>query len=120
MGRLKKASKVLQKASVRQAAIKSIDAAYDLGNGVTAAAYDAEIKTVSDALDAYNTELSVLDDKLNVVKAAENRLRNYNEQVLNAVAGKYGKDSSEYEMAGGKRKSERKKPVRKPKTQKPS
>jgi hypothetical protein len=35
--------------------------------------------------------------------------------VLPAVGLKYGKDSSEYEMAGGTRESERKKRVVKPK-----
>jgi hypothetical protein len=32
--------------------------------------------------------------------------------MLIAVAAKYGKDSYEYEMAGGIRKSERKRPTR--------
>jgi len=32
--------------------------------------------------------------------------------MMNAVAAVYGKDSSEYEMAGGVRKSERKRPKR--------
>jgi uncharacterized protein YukE len=113
MGRKKRSSKVLDKARTRQAAIKSIDAEYDLGNGVTASAYEQKIKATNDSLDAYNTSLSTVDEKLNEVVSNEKVLRDYNEQVLNAVAGKYGKDSSEYEMAGGKRKSERKKPARK-------
>ena len=37
-------------------------------------------------------------------------------RMLTGVATEYGKDSPEYEAAGGVRKSERKKPVRKPKT----
>ncbi len=35
------------------------------------------------------------------------------ERMLIAVAAKYGKDSYEHEMAGGIRKSERKRPTRK-------
>jgi hypothetical protein len=34
--------------------------------------------------------------------------------MLNGVASKFGTDSSQYEMAGGVRKSERKKPNRNP------
>jgi hypothetical protein len=36
-------------------------------------------------------------------------------RALNGVKFKYGADSSEYEMVGGTRQSERKKPVRKAK-----
>jgi hypothetical protein len=39
--------------------------------------------------------------------------------MLAGVGSKYGKDSSEYEQAGGTRTSERKPPVRKPKTATP-
>jgi hypothetical protein len=35
--------------------------------------------------------------------------------MLAGVASKFGKNSDEYEKAGGKKKSERKGPVRKPK-----
>ncbi len=37
------------------------------------------------------------------------------EDMLIGVASKYGKDSYEYKLAGGTRRSERKRPVRKPK-----
>lgn len=40
-------------------------------------------------------------------------IRDYSERILLGVAMKYGKNSDEYEMAGGIRKSERKRPVRK-------
>ena len=43
----------------------------------------------------------------------EKALRDLNERCLSGVAAKYRKDSSEYEKAGGMRKSERKRPVRK-------
>ena len=39
-------------------------------------------------------------------------IRALSERMLIAVAAKYGKDSYEYEMAGGIRKSERKRPTR--------
>ena len=46
-------------------------------------------------------------------RAAEKAIRDLSERMLAGVASKYGKDSSEYEMAGGTRKSERKRPTRK-------
>lgn len=36
-------------------------------------------------------------------------VKDWNERVLTGVATKYGKNSNQYEMAGGKKKSERKK-----------
>jgi hypothetical protein len=43
-------------------------------------------------------------------------LKDWNERILSGVATKYGKNSSQYEMAGGVKKSERKKqtPKQKP------
>ncbi|MDD2922102.1 MAG: hypothetical protein PHQ36_07425 [Anaerolineales bacterium] len=66
-------------------------------------------------LSAYNTLLSQVDEVYNAVLSAEKALRDLNERMLTGVAAKYGKDSSQYEMAGGIRKSERKRPVRKAK-----
>jgi len=43
------------------------------------------------------------------VKSAEKALAGTTSMMLTGVALKYGKDSSEYEMAGGTRKSERRK-----------
>ena len=65
-------------------------------------------------MDSYNTLLSTVDEKLNKLKAQEKILDNWNERILVGVAAKFGKDSSEYEQAGGVRKSERKKPKAKP------
>ncbi len=42
-------------------------------------------------------------------------LRDAIKRLRNAVKGEYGDDSTEYESVGGKRLSERKPPVRKPK-----
>jgi hypothetical protein len=49
----------------------------------------------------------------NKFQAEITKLKDWNERMLAGVATAYGKDSSEYEQAGGVRKSERKKPVRK-------
>ena len=48
-----------------------------------------------------------------MTNAEESELNDWTRRVLSAVVAQYGPDSSEYEMVGGTRKSERKKPVRK-------
>ena len=51
----------------------------------------------------------------NIVLEKEKTMKDICERMLEGVGSKFGHDSNEYEMAGGKRKSERKRPIRKPK-----
>lgn len=113
MARRKRTSRELEKAKRREAAVLSIDPNFDLGNGLTQTAYNSAIAAVEAENSAYNTLLSTLDEALNKVKASEKVLKDWSERILVGVAAKYGKDSDQYEMAGGVRKSERKKPARK-------
>ena len=113
MGRRKTSSASYEKAFRRLAATKSIAGDFDLGNDLTAGNYDKAITDVKRAMDDYNTTLSVVDQKLNYLKEKETSLRDWNERILVGVAAKYGKGSSEYEQAGGKRRPERKRPVAK-------
>ncbi len=103
----------IEKAKTRLASIKSIDPAIDLGNGITAAAFEAQISLTENKKEIYNTSLSTSDDLYNEFSAEEKVLKDWYQRVLNGVGFKYGKDSSQYEMAGGIRKSERKKPTKK-------
>ena len=114
MARLKTSSKSYEQSFRRIAAVKSIDPSFDLGNGLTASRYQAAIDEVKNAMDTYNTTLSTVDDLLNNLKEKEKALMEWNERVLIGVAAKFGKNSTQYEQAGGKRKSERKKPSKKP------
>ena len=113
MARQKKTSKVVENANTRLASIKSIGTNLDLGNGVTAVVYEDLINETKKVLEEYNTALSLVDEKQNLYKSIEKELRNLHERVLISVAAKYGKDSNEYEKAGGVKKSERKKAVKK-------
>ena len=113
MARQKKVSAYIEKAQQRLSALVSIDPALDLGYGLTAAAYRTEVTGAQAKLDAYNSLLSQVDQAYNAVLLSEKTLRDLSERMLTGVAAKYGKDSSQYEMAGGVRKSERKRPVRK-------
>ncbi len=113
MARQKKTSKIVEDASVRLASIKSIGTNLDLGNGVTTVVYSDLIDKAKDTLEEYNTALSLVDEKQNLYKSVEKELRDLHERVLISVAAKYGKDSNEYEKAGGVKKSERKKTTKK-------
>lgn len=107
MGRVKRTSKILDKANVRAAGLRSIGT-HDFGNGLTSASYDQAIADARTQLDDYNQTLSALDEKANLLGATEKTLQDYSERVLAGVAARYGKDSNEYEKVGGVRKSERK------------
>ena len=103
----------LDKANARISGIKSIDPALDLNDGLTVDNYQLQIKKTKDRIDEYNTTLSTIDDLYNESLAEIELLKDWNERILNGVASKYGTNSSQYEMAGGVRKSERKRPKRK-------
>lgn len=108
--------KDLEKGVTRLAAIKSIDSNLDLGNGITVANYEVQIKAMQTKLGAYNTTLSTVDNQYNDCNTQNDVVKDWNERILSGVATKFGKNSSQYEMAGGVRKSERKKqtPRKKP------
>ena len=105
----------LEKGTTRLASVKSIDATLDLGNGITAANYETQVNLLRTKLGKYNTALSTIDDLYNDCIAQIDVVRDWNDRVLTGVATRYGKNSSQYEMAGGVKKSERKKGTAKPK-----
>lgn len=106
---------VLDKGRTRLSSVKSINPALDLGDDLTVANYETQVTKTKDAVDFYNTTLSTIDDLYNASLAQIEILKDWNERILNGVAAKFGTNSSQYEMAGGVRKSERKKPKRTPK-----
>lgn len=113
MAYLKKSSKDFENAIKRMASLKSIDPTLDLGNGLTVEAYQQSIDQVSNVMEAYNTQLSLADSLSSSLKEKERVLRSLTERMLTGVAAKFGKDSEQYQKAGGTRKSDRKKPKRK-------
>ncbi len=90
MPRAKKTSLIMEIANTRLAGVKSIDAKLDLGNGLSVAEYHAAIEAVRVALEAYNTVLSLVDEKQNDVIAKEKRLRDLHERILMGVAARHG------------------------------
>ena len=118
MAQRKRDSESVTRATERANRLKSIDANLDLGNGLTLAAYNTKIGAAKTENDTYNTMKAAVDGQLGKVEALEKQLDTMSVNMLAGVRIKHGDDSAEYEMAGGTRKSDRKKPQRKPKTPK--
>jgi hypothetical protein len=112
MARQKRSSRTLERAQLRSDGIQSVDGQLDAGGGFSAPGYINIIHKLRAEVSAYNTALSSIDALNNQVAETENQLAEYSERMLLGVAAKYGKDSREYEMAGGVRKRDRKRPAR--------
>lgn len=115
MSRLKKASPIVEKAIKRLSGVKSISDSLDLGNGMSVAGFESTLTDAEKKLDIYNELLANADAALNDFLKSERVLAGYSKRILESVASVYGHGSNEYEQAGGKRESDRKRPVRKPK-----
>ena len=113
MPRKKRSSPVLDRGERRAAALKSVSSTLDLGGGLTLENYLLRLELLRSQLETYNESLSFVDRALSTVRDTEKEIRELSERMLIAVAARYGKDSYEYEMAGGIRKRDRKRPVRK-------
>ncbi|MEH1822744.1 MAG: hypothetical protein V7L31_27345 [Nostoc sp.] len=103
----KRTSRVLENAELRFAGLKAIDANLDLGNTCNLKALTEIIEELRSKLEAHNTALSTIDSSKVEIEELEQTLGTFSEKMLMGIGFKYGKDSREYEMAGGVRKSER-------------
>ncbi len=109
----KRTSSHLEKAKTRLSAIKSISSSLDMGKGLSIQAYSALVEKTRQRVDAYNATVAMLDADRVVMQETEKELQELTEKMLLGVAIEFGKDSPEYKIAGGIRKSERKRPDRK-------
>jgi hypothetical protein len=105
--------KLLQEAGMVKEALEKIGGT--LPGGVTVQDLVKKIEELNavvvkvDALNAEKTKL--VNSKIDATAA----LSSFLVQARLAIKVQYGADSSEYDMAGGTRSSERKRPIRKPK-----
>jgi len=113
MARQKRKSPVLQTARERLAGLKQCPDKPDFGPALSVEAYEAEIKGYATDEDGYNQELAALDDKQNRLEASEQGLHDLNLRILAAIKAQFGPDSSEFELGGGTRRSDRKRAARK-------
>jgi hypothetical protein len=95
-------SPTLEKARQRAAKMGTIESNLDLGNGLTLPYYLNAIETADKTLEAYNNALVQLTRLYEDAIAAESVLTDLNERMFTGVVTKYGRNSTEYKMAGGK------------------
>jgi hypothetical protein len=105
MARQKRDSKALRKARNRSTALKLIDPKLDLGKGLNLSAYHIKIKQTEDQLGLYNGHLADADNALVILESLEKELSDMSDRMLKGVGSQFGPDSNEYQQAGGKRKS---------------
>jgi len=109
MKQRKRNSMPLSKAERRIEGMQTINPELDFSNGFSIATYNTKVIELREKLGAYNQAQTIVDKTHNVLIEAERELNTYSEQMLLNVASCYGKSSDEYEMAGGTRRSDRKK-----------
>ncbi|MBG1267064.1 hypothetical protein [Nostoc sp. WHI] len=107
MPRQKRTSRVLEKAVLRSASLRAIDPSMDFGDARNLTNLIELMAQLRTKINEYNTALTVVDSYKSEIDELEKTLNNLSDQMLLGIAFKYGKDSSEYEMAGGVRKRER-------------
>ncbi|MBD2411200.1 hypothetical protein FACHB389_06695 [Nostoc calcicola FACHB-389] len=103
-------SLALTKAERRIEGMQAIKPDLDFGNKLSITSYNTMIQDLREKLAAHNQARTMMDKTQNALEEAERVLNDYSEHMLLSVASHYGKNSDEYGMAGGTRKSERKKP----------
>src|SRR2546430_6124951 len=114
MARQRRTSPALVVARARLAGLNKINPAPNLGPNLTPQAYQAVMDDTAAIEDSHSQLAAQMDDSSNRFDAQNDLLNDWNRRVLSAVEAQFGPDSSEYEMVGGTRKSERKKPSKKP------
>ncbi|MEH1932208.1 MAG: hypothetical protein V7L14_00410 [Nostoc sp.] len=107
MSRQKRTSRVLEKAELRSAGLKAIDSNMDFGDNCGLKNLTQSIEQLRTMLDAYNIAIAMIDSSKTKIDEMEKTLSNLTDKIVRGVAFKYGKNSSEYELAGGIRDSER-------------
>ena len=112
MSRKKRTSRTLEKAQLRSAGLKSIVPSIKFDENYSLEKLIESIEQLRNKLDVYNTALSVVDSSKTEIEEMEKNLSQLSEKMLMVVAIKYGKDSREYEMAGGVRNSDRIRKIR--------
>ncbi len=105
MPRPKRNSRTLAKSERQLESLQSIAATMDFGNDVSTQTYASLIDQMRQKLANYNTLLSTVDDAQREVELAEEALATLSKRLMVNVAARYGEDSREYRMAGGKPRS---------------
>ncbi|HYO91810.1 MAG TPA: hypothetical protein VEQ40_09245 [Pyrinomonadaceae bacterium] len=108
MARRKRNSSILEKADARLSGLRTISATLDLGPGLTLAELEAKIAEFRTKQTNYNNMLPALDALSNELDADEKAMEELLSRFLAAVGARWGKNHTNYELAGGTRTDERK------------
>jgi len=113
----------VEKAETRYAGMLTVDqkkgAKQNYGTAekpLTVVELRTQIDLVEDKRKQCNLTRKLLDQLINEYGAEESKLDKLVSQVLSSAVSVVGNDSDEYELLGGTKISERKRPVRKPKS----
>ncbi len=107
MHRKKRTSTVLERAQLRAAGLHAINPNVDFGKSRSLSNLTHLMEQLRTKIDAYNMAVAILEKSNVEIQSLEKELGELADQMLTSVAYTYGKDSSEYELVGGVRKSER-------------
>lgn len=105
----------MAKAKKRIAAVKTVSSGFQISQSITLLDFENKITKLNDQLDKYNGLLGEADELSNQIDLLELEVKDLNERLLLSVGSNYGKDSNEYEKAGGIHKSDIKRQARKEK-----
>ena len=106
MPRIRRSSAAIAKAIVRSNNLKAISPPLDLGGSLTVEAFDQLIARAQEAENDYNQTIALLDEKGNQLDELLKQVSEMSARMLAGVAAKHGKNSNEYEIAGGTRPAE--------------
>ncbi|MEH1827189.1 MAG: hypothetical protein V7L22_17780 [Nostoc sp.] len=107
MPRKQRSSSVLEKTEKRVIGFKSIDSSLDFGDSISLDNLIQLTGQLRNQIDQYNMMLTALDSAKAKIETLEKNICETSERLVSGVVSKYGKDSREYEMTGGVRKSDR-------------
>jgi hypothetical protein len=107
MPRRKRSSRILNKAEFRVAGLKAIDPTLTFDDICNLQNLTQLIDQFQNMLNDYNAAIAVIDSSKKKLDEMEKTLSQVSDKMLVGVGFKYGKDSDEYELAGGVRESER-------------
>jgi hypothetical protein len=92
--------KTLETAQRRMIGARSLRLDLNLGN-LNLAEFSTQVETLQAKQEQYNAMVDALDQQREEIETMERSLRGTSERILGAVASIYGKESDEYEVAGG-------------------
>ena len=107
MSRRKRSSRILEKAEFRVAGLKAIDQNINFDDTYNLQNLNQLIDNFHNMLDDYNASIAMIDSSRKKLDEMEKNLSQVSDKMLTWVGCKYGKNSNEYELAGGVRDSER-------------